>query len=194
MNRLLDAAAQAISLKQRFADTQAEAMDAAAVLIARALLHGRKVLACGNGGSASDASHFVGELVGRFRTERRSFPAICLASDPATVTAISNDYGYDMVFARQVEGYGKAEDVLLAISTSGQSRNVVAAAERANEIGMHVIALVGREVCPLAEESSVVISVPGPNTARIQEVHIFAIHQLCEQVDDYFDRLKLVAP
>lgn len=179
------AAEEAAFLKRSLVARHRDNFDVAAMMICRAILRGGKVMACGNGGSASDASHFVGELLGRFRKERASLPAVSLGSDPATVTAIANDYGYEEVFARQVAGLGRLGDVLLAISTSGKSPNVVNAALAAKARGVHVIALVGPEkpVSPLAPLADVVFSVPSSSTARIQEVHIFAIHLLCEMLD-----------
>jgi D-sedoheptulose 7-phosphate isomerase len=147
---------------------------------------GGKVLACGNGGSASDAQHFVAEFVGRFERERPGLAAIALNTDPSVLTAIANDYAYEAVFAKQVQALGAPGDVLLAISTSGNSANVLAAVEAAQAREMTVIALTGRNGGKLRErltETDVHICVPHDRTARIQEVHILVVHCLCDAVD-----------
>jgi D-sedoheptulose 7-phosphate isomerase len=144
---------------------------------------GNKLLACGNGGSAADAEHLVAELVGRYRDERRGLPAIALVAGSATVTALANDYGYERVFARQVEALARPGDVLFGISTSGKSPNVVEAARAARSLGCRVIAFTGAAAGPLAALADVVIAAPSATTARIQEVHALAIHAICESVD-----------
>ena len=147
---------------------------------------GGKVLACGNGGSASDAQHFAAEFVGRFERERPELGAIALTTDSSILTAIANDYDFERVFAKQVRGLGQAGDVLLAISTSGNSANVLAAIEAAHEREMTVVALTGRgggKMGQALRETDVHICVPHERTARIQEVHILAIHCLCDAVD-----------
>ncbi len=148
------------------------------------LASGHQVLACGNGGSAADASHFVAELVGRFREERRALPAIALASDPATLTALGNDYGYEQVFARQVEAYAHPGDLLFAISTSGRSANVLQAARSARQRACRVIALTGAQGGPLAELADFAIRAPSATVARIQEIHGLCIHAITERLDD----------
>jgi len=144
---------------------------------------GNKLLACGNGGSASDAEHFVAELVGRYQDERRGLPAITLVAGSATITALSNDYGYERVFARQVEALARPGDVFLGISTSGKSANVVAAAQAARTIGCHVIAFTGAATGPLAAQADLTLAAPSAITARVQEVHSLCIHAICEAVD-----------
>jgi D-sedoheptulose 7-phosphate isomerase len=147
---------------------------------------GGKVLACGNGGSASDAQHFAAEFVGRFERERPGLAAIALNTDASVLTAIANDYAFDAVFAKQVQALGAPGDVLLAISTSGNSTNVLAAVEAAQAREMTVIALTGRNGGKLRErltETDVHICVPHDRTARIQEVHILIVHCLCDAVD-----------
>jgi D-sedoheptulose 7-phosphate isomerase len=146
---------------------------------------GGKLLACGNGGSAADAQHFVAELLGRMGPERRSLPAVTLSVDPSAVTAIGNDYGYEQVFARQVEGLGRAGDVLLAISTSGRSPNVLRAIRAARAKGMRVVVLAGQDGGgdPLLGECDVDIRIPSANTQRVQELHMAALHAICEHVD-----------
>ena len=148
---------------------------------------GGKILICGNGGSASDALHFSGEMVGRFLKERRPLPAIALSGDISAITAIGNDYGYEQVFARGVEAYGKKGDLLFAISTSGKSPNILKAVETAKKIGLTVIGLTGGEGGPLGKISDEHFNVLlGKNSARIQEVHIQVIHLLVALMDEYF--------
>lgn len=148
---------------------------------------GNKILSCGNGGSAADAQHFTAELVCRFERERPGLPAVALTTDTSALTAISNDYEYAEVFAKQVNALGQAGDVLLAISTSGNSANVVRAIEAAHEKGLTIVALTGRDggnITSLLQENDVEIRVPSDSTARIQEVHLLTIHCLCHQIDE----------
>jgi phosphoheptose isomerase len=147
------------------------------------LRDGGKILACGNGGSASDAQHAVAELVGRFREERRALPAIALTADTATLTAVGNDYGFERVFARQVEALARPGDVLLAISTSGNSPNVVQAAQSARALGCAVVALTGARGGALAGTADLIVRAPSETVARIQEVHSLCIHVICETLD-----------
>jgi len=147
------------------------------------LRSGHKILACGNGGSATDAQHMVAELVGRFCDERRALSAIALTADSATLTALSNDYGYERVFARQVEGLAEAGDVLFAISTSGNSANVVLAAQAAHARGCTVVALTGEGGGRLAGYADLLLRAPSNVVARIQEVHTLAIHAIVESLD-----------
>lgn len=149
----------------------------------RSLRQGGKLLACGNGGSAADAQHFVAELVGRFQASRQALPAIALAGDPSTFTAISNDFGFDQLFARQVEAFARAGDVLVALSTSGNSHNVVNAADAARAAHAFVIALTGRSGGELARHADVLIKVPSDSVARIQEVHGMCLHALAQGID-----------
>jgi D-sedoheptulose 7-phosphate isomerase len=145
-----------------------------------------KVLSCGNGGSAADAQHFSSELVNRFEQERCGLPAIALTTDTSALTSIANDYHYEVVFSRQVEALGNEGDILLAISTTGNSANVVRAIEAAHARNMKVIALTGRDggkTAPSLTEQDVEIRVPANNTARIQEVHLLVIHCLCDVLD-----------
>lgn len=152
-------------------------------LIVESMVGGGKLLACGNGGSAADAQHFVAELVGRMGPERQSLPAITLSVDPSAVTAIGNDYGYENVFARQVEGLGRSGDVLLAISTSGRSPNVLRAIRCAHSRGMRVVALVGRAGDALLDDCDVCVRIPSASTQRVQEIHMAVLHAICEQID-----------
>ncbi len=155
-------------------------------LMVSALASDRKILACGNGGSAGDAQHFAAELVGRFERERPELAALALTTDSSILTAVGNDYGFEEVFARQVRGLGQADDVLLAISTSGNSPNVIAAIAAAHERQMHVVALTGKgggRIGTMLGEGDVHLCVPHDRTARIQEVHLLTIHCLCDGID-----------
>ena len=157
-----------------------------ATLLAAALRSGGKVLACGNGGSAADAQHFAAELINRFEVERAPLAAVALTTDSSTLTSIANDYAYEQVFSKQVRGIGRRGDVLLAISTSGNSRNVIEAMQAAHELGMRVIALTGGgggKMAALLSGEDVHICVPHKRTARIQEVHLLALHCLCDGID-----------
>ncbi len=159
------------------------AMVSAAELISAALRRGGKLLAFGNGGSASDADHLTGELIGRFQLERRGLPALSLSDNPSAFTAIANDYGYDRVFARQVEALGTQGDVALGISTSGTSANVLAAFEAASAAGLATIGLTGGDGGGLRVAADVCIVVPSDETPRIQEGHTLVAHVLCELVE-----------
>jgi D-sedoheptulose 7-phosphate isomerase len=159
---------------------------AAAELIVARLVNGGKLLSCGNGGSAADAQHFSSEMINRFERERPGLPAIALTTDSSTLTSIANDYRFDQVFERQIHALGQPGDLLLAISTSGSSPNVIRAVLAAHERDMFVIALSGRDGGELATqlaEADVEIRVPSESTARIQEVHLLVIHCLCDLID-----------
>jgi len=151
--------------------------------IIQALRSGHKVLLCGNGGSAADAQHIAAELVGRYEQERRSWPAIALTTDTSALTALSNDYGFEEVFARQVAGLGKPGDVLIAISTSGRSPNIIRAAAQAKALGCTTIALTGAGAEPLASSCDFAVIVPSDRTSRVQEAHIAIGHLWCEMLD-----------
>jgi D-sedoheptulose 7-phosphate isomerase len=155
--------------------------------IARSLAAGGKLLTCGNGGSASDADHIAAEFIGRFRRHRRSLPAIALTSCAPALTAIGNDYGFEQIFARQVEGYGNPQDILLAISTSGKSPNVLAAVRTAKRLGLFTIALTGQTRAGLADLADSAFAVPSTVTAEIQQCHIAIAHALCETLDDILE-------
>jgi D-sedoheptulose 7-phosphate isomerase len=144
---------------------------------------GGKILACGNGGSAADAQHLVAELVGRFREERRALPGIALTADAATLTALGNDYGYERVFARQVEALARPGDLLFAISTSGNSANVVLAARTARQLKCTVVALTGAHGGQLAAHADLLLPAPSTVVARIQEIHTLCIHVIFEALD-----------
>ena len=185
-DRILGHFRSSAQIKLDAADTLAPHIEQAARLLVHCFTQGGKVLACGNGGSAADAQHFASAMVNRFEQERPGLAAIALTTDTSTLTAISNDSTYDQVFARQVKALGQPGDVLLAISTSGTSPNVLHAVAAAHERSMHVIALTGRSGGGLTEqiqEDDVFLCVPAESTARIQEVHLLTIHCLCDGVD-----------
>ena len=173
----------AVSAHDRFAGYGLDAVAKAARAMAGALAAGRTVLVFGNGGSASDAQHVVAELVGRFEVERRSLAAVALTADSNIVTAVANDYGYERVFSRQIEGLGRAGDVAFGISTSGQSKNVEAALATARARGLVTIALTGRDGGRMGGDADIHINVAETSTARIQEVHRTVLHAICSLVD-----------
>jgi len=178
----LDEAAAALD-RLRADDTTLARIAQAGELLAAALAAGGRVFSCGNGGSMCDAMHFAEELSGRFRDDRPGYAAVAI-SDPGHLSCVANDYGYEQVFARYLRAHGRAGDVLLAISTSGTSRNVVAAAQAADELQMRVIALAGRGGTPLAELADIAVVTPGGRYAdRVQELHIKVIHILIELVE-----------
>lgn len=153
-------------------------------LVVAALRGGRKLMLCGNGGSAADSQHIAAEMAGRFVNDRRPLAAVALSTDTSTMTCIANDYTFDEVFSRQVIGLGLRGDCLLAISTSGNSRNVIRAAEAARSAGIHVIGLLGRSGGTLRDLCDVPIVIPSQTTARIQEAHIFVGHTLCALIEE----------
>jgi D-sedoheptulose 7-phosphate isomerase len=152
-------------------------------MICDALVAGKKILLCGNGGSAADAQHIAAELVGCYEKLRRSWPAIALTTDTSALTAVSNDLGYEQVFARQLAGLAQRGDILIAISTSGRSKNVLKAVERARELGCQTIALTGASSDPLGSLCDFTVAVPASRTSRVQEAHITIGHLWCEMVD-----------
>lgn len=177
---------ESIQAKIDSADILPPAIAKAGAVMIRALESGKKILSCGNGGSACDAQHFSAELLGRFERERPELPAIALTTDSSTLTAIANDYAYEQIFAKQIRGLGHEGDVLLAISTSGNSANVVSAIQAAHERKMHVIALTGKDggkIAALLKGDDVEIRIPASRTARIQECHLLTIHCLCDLID-----------
>lgn len=178
--------AESAELKLAAAEALTPVIARAAALITDCLLADGKILACGNGGSASDAQHFAAEMVGRFERERPELPAISLATDTSILTAIANDYDFLQIFAKQVRALGRAGDVLLAISSSGNSGNVAAAVDAAHDREMRVVALTGKgggRISELLGPEDVNICVPHSVTARIQEVHLLSIHCLCDAID-----------
>jgi D-sedoheptulose 7-phosphate isomerase len=161
-------------------------LDASVSLLVSTLSRDKPVLVCGNGGSAADSQHIAGELVGKFLKERRALNVRSLTVDTSVITAWANDVSYDTVFARQVEAYGESDAVLWAISTSGNSKNVILAAKKAKELGMHVIAMSGEGGGALSEVADILLSTPSNLTPRIQEVHMMVYHYLCQQVEAQF--------
>ena len=152
----------------------------------KALEKGNKIMLCGNGGSAADAQHIAAELSGRFKKERKALAAVALTTDTSALTAIANDYGYEEVFSRQVEAIGKKEDVLIAISTSGNSKNVINAINSAKKLGIKVITLIGKDGGEIKNLGDINITVPSNNTPRIQEMHIMIGHMICALIDERF--------
>lgn len=184
--RIREHFSESARLKLDAAETLAPHIARAAALLTECLLADGKILACGNGGSAADAQHFAAELVGRFERERPELPAIALTTDTSLLTAVANDYSFEHVFAKQVRALGARGDVLLAISTSGNSGNVIAAIEAARSREMRVLALTGKgggRIGELLTPADVHLCVPHPRTARIQEVHLLMIHCLCDAID-----------
>jgi phosphoheptose isomerase len=170
---------------QRFASQGLPGIVAAAAAISRALDAGRKILAFGNGGSASDAEHLIAELVGRFEGVRRALGGVALTADSSVVTAISNDYGYRQVFTRQIEALGSVGDVAIGISTSGRSENVEAALAAAKVRGMVTIALTGRDGGRMGAEADIHLNVPETSNPRVQEVHRTILHAICSLIDQH---------
>ncbi len=183
--RVLDHFRESIAVKQASAELS-PLIAQAAHLMTQALLADGKVLSCGNGGSAADAQHFSSELLNRFELERPGLPAVALTTDSSTLTSIGNDYEFAEIFAKQVRALGHSDDVLLAISTSGHSQNVLRAIQAAHERGLKVVALTGRDGGPIAEalhSEDLELRVPAQRTCRIQEVHLLIIHCLCDLID-----------
>lgn len=177
---------ESAELKIQAADELAGPISQAVELMFLALSNGNKILACGNGGSAADCQHFAAELVGRFERERLPLPAMALTTDTSIMTAVANDYSFQEVFSKQVQAFGQSGDILLAISTSGNSTSVINAINAALERDMRVIALTGKgggEINNLLTELDVHICVPHTRTARIQEVHLLTIHCICDGID-----------
>jgi D-sedoheptulose 7-phosphate isomerase len=181
-------AAESVALKQRFFEANAGLLVAAGRRMAECLRDGGRVLAFGNGGSAADAQHLAGELVGRFRRDRAALSAIALTTDSSVLTAIGNDMGYESVFRRQVEAHGRSGDVAVGITTSGRSPNVVQALQAARERGLVTMGLTGGGGGRLAGAVDYLIDVPHAETARIQEVHVMVVHVLCQIVEEAMPR------
>ena len=185
-DRVFDHFAESIKAKQDNQELLAEATAAAIELMFAALVNDGKVLACGNGGSAADAQHFATELVGLFQMERMGLAGIALTTDTSALTAIANDYDFNRIFSKQVEALGRSGDVLLAISTSGNSANIIAAIEAAHERDMRVVALTGKDggkIAHILQDQDILLNVAHPRTARIQEIHILLIHAICDGID-----------
>ena len=185
-NRVAEHFAQSIEAKQQAADILSAPTAQAAERMLQCLMNDGKILACGNGGSAADAQHFAAEMTGRFEKERMELAAVALTTDTSALTAIGNDYGFDHVFSKQVRALGRPGDVLIGISTSGNSANIITAIEAAHERDMQVIAFTGRDggkIAAMLKDNDILLNVPHPRTARIQEVHILLIHALCDCID-----------
>jgi phosphoheptose isomerase len=186
LERIRTTFSESIQTKIAAADTLANDIAQASHLLVECLLAGHKILSCGNGGSAADAQHFSAELLNRFEVERPSLPAIALTTDSSTITSIANDYNFDEVFAKQIRALGQQSDVLLAISTSGNSRNIIQAIHAAHDRKMSVLALTGHEggdVAALLHPSDIEIRVNSHHTPRIQETHLLVLHCLCDLID-----------
>ena len=186
ISRVSEIFSESAHLKLQVMDALAAPIAAAAERMVECLKHDGKILACGNGGSAADSQHFSSELLNRFEKERPGLAAIALTTDSSTLTSIANDYAYEQIFSKQVRALGHAGDVLLAISTSGNSKNVIAAIEAAHECEVSVVALTGRDgglMRELMGPSDIHICVPSQSTARIQEVHLLPLHCICDAID-----------
>lgn len=182
---------ESLAIKKRFFDENQELLIQAAQTLGRAIENGNKVLIFGNGGSAADSQHMAAEMVGRMLIERRPLAAIALSTDTSNLTAVGNDYGYEHVFDRQVKALARKGDVVVAISTSGKSKNVLKAVESARELGCAVIALTGFDGGPLKKLADLCLNVSaGTNSSRIQESHSFAIHSMVDLMDRFFIREK----
>ncbi|PCJ47905.1 MAG: phosphoheptose isomerase [Gammaproteobacteria bacterium] len=185
--RIREMFTESIQTKIDAADALPDSIAMAAEMLVNALVNGNKILSCGNGGSAGDAMHFASEMLNRFERERPSLPAISLTTDVNTLTAIANDYDFSQIFAKQVKALGQAGDILFAISTSGNSKNIIEAMKAALSRDMLIIVLSGKdggEMAGLISVNDVEIRVPSPSTARIQEVHLLIIHSLCDLIDN----------
>jgi D-sedoheptulose 7-phosphate isomerase len=184
--RIQEHFAESIAVKQASAEQIVQNIAKAGQLMSQSLLDDGKILSCGNGGSAGDAQHFSAELLNRFEMERPGLPGMALTTDSSTITAIANDYSFEEIFAKQVRALGRKNDVLLAISTSGNSENVSRAIVAAHEREMQVVVLSGRDggrMADLLEDGDIEIRVPATRTARIQEVHLVVLHCLCDLID-----------
>lgn len=182
---MIDELQEHIRVAQAVSSLEGEIAQVAEILI-QALKNGCKILICGNGGSAADAQHFSAELTGRYKTERRGVPAIALSTDTSALSAIGNDYGFDFVFSRQVEALAQEGDVLFAISTSGNSSNVIYALKEARKKGCQCIGLSGKSGGEMSAYCDRNLIIPSDHTPRIQEMHIFIIHLLCQSIDEAF--------
>jgi phosphoheptose isomerase (EC 5.3.1.-) len=184
-NEIISIFEESANLKKEFVYEYAEDIVNLGILIGKRLKFGNKLLICGNGGSAADSQHFAAEVVGRFEKERKGFSAIALTTDTSALTAIGNDYGFDKVFSRQVEALGQKGDILIGISTSGNSKNVIEAVKVAKGLGIFTVGLLGKDGGQLKDLVDKAFIVRSNNTARIQEVHITFIHAICRVLDLY---------
>jgi phosphoheptose isomerase len=183
LNYILKSIEESINIKNSL-KKNIDIINSAAKLLVSVIKSGGKILICGNGGSATDAQHMAGELVGRFEAERNGIPAIALTPDSALVTAVSNDYGFEHLFSRQVTALGQKGDALIGITTSGNSKNIVNALKTAKDIGLYTIAMTGENGGNAESNADIIIKVPSKRTCRIQEAHITIIHILCGIIEN----------
>lgn len=185
-NRIGQLFQDSIDTKLQAMEVLPESIASAASMMTSCMTNGNKIMSCGNGGSAADAQHFSSEMLNRFEMERPALPAIALTTDTSTITSIANDYSYEEIFSKQIKALGQSGDILLAISTSGNSGNVEKAVKTAKERGIHIVALLGGDggsITRLLDEQDAEIRAPSNSTARIQEVHLLTIHCLCDLID-----------
>ena len=184
MNQINQIIEEKIEILNELKDSQyIQTVNIAINEIVNSLRQGGKILLAGNGGSAADAQHFAGEIVGRFMMERRAMPALSLCVDPSVMTCIGNDYGYDEIFSRQVEGLGNKGDFLIVISTSGNSQNLINAVQAAKEKKIKTLGLLGKDGGKLKDLCDYALIVPSNSTPRIQEIHTFTVHIICENIE-----------
>lgn len=188
IQRVTDIFEESVKVKQETLNLNGPRIVEAVQMMLAVFRSGGKILFCGNGGSAADSQHIAAEFIGRFQKERRSLPAIALTTDSSILTALGNDYGYDVVFARQVEGLGRPGDLLVGISTSGNSRNVIEAVKKAQTMGIKTISLTGGTGGELAQLTDINLNVPSKVTARIQESHLCMEHVICDLVEEVLSR------
>ena len=177
---------ESIEVKKATLEKNLSSIEEAVKVLAKCLKGGNKILLCGNGGSAADSQHIAAEFIGRFQKERRALPAIALTTDTSALTALGNDYTFDIIFSRQLEALGNKGDVLIGFSTSGNSKNVMEAVKKAKDLGVITITLTGNDGGKLAPLSDIKLIVPSKITARIQESHIVISHTICELVEEQF--------
>jgi len=186
MKRLEEIVQESTDVVMRSFREQGEKIQAVVVLLTEAFKSGHKILIFGNGGSAADSQHFAAEMIGRFQKERQALPAVALSTDTSTITALSNDYGFEIIFSRQIEALGRTGDVALGFSTSGNSKNIIRGLEAARTKGMKTVALTGQGGGKLNGLADICIAVPSSVTARIQEAHGVIVHALCELVEEAY--------
>ena len=184
--RLEEIFEESVRVKRAALDQNRKSLLAAVKMMAGAMAKGRKVIFFGNGGSAADSQHIAAEFIGRFQKERKALAAVALTTDTSILTALGNDYGFDIVFSRQIEGIGQKGDVAFGLSTSGNSKNVIEGIKKARTLGLKTISLTGCKGGKLAKLTDISLVVPSANTARIQESHICMAHALCELVENHF--------
>ena len=185
-NKIRDIFKESIRVKEKTSQEQIDTIAKITRMIIRSLKNNGKIILCGNGGSAADCQHIACEFIGRFKKNRDPLPAIALSTDTSVLTSLANDYSYELVFAKQVQGLAKKNDILIAISTSGTAGNVIKAVETAKDFGLKTVAFTGKGGGKLAKLTDISFIVPSQDTPRIQEVHITAAHAICEIVEEYF--------